>query len=454
MPLSRKNTAISLFAIVVIIAVSVVGYKYRGLIRMKMLEFLHSFDDEVAVAEEEGPPGAWWKARESSFAGSDSLSPLEREQIDLLRSIGYLPGYEEAPVDFGVTLYDTSLTSDGYNLIISGHGPGISLVDMNGEEVHTWFNSSVTIDRLWPEAQDKELPFEFWRRAHLYPNGDLLVMIEACGIILVNKDSDLLWYSQWNGAHHDVDIDGEGNIYTIGRYIHENSDYFPDKIIAEDYIIRLDSLGNETLRLSTLDVLASSRYAPVLRDMPDGGDVLHCNTIEFIRPDMLPEGYSGPFRPGSVLLSHRTIDLVCAVDLEEETVYWAESDLWDMQHQPNLMPDGTMMVLDNQGYNHLEEEQSTVIQFDPATGERIWYYQGDSEHPFYTIGSGSCQRLPNGNTLIVESMMGRAFEVTPDKQIVWEFYNPHRAGENNELIATLFDLVRIPSSSVDGWLER
>ena len=59
--------------------------------------------------------------------------------------------------------------------------------------------------------------------------------------------------------------------------------------------------------------------------MPDGGDVLHCNTIEYIRPEMLPEGYSGPLRPGSVLLSFRAIDLVCAVDLEEEIVYSANT---------------------------------------------------------------------------------------------------------------------------------
>jgi hypothetical protein len=35
-------------------------------------------------------------------------------------------------------------------------------------------------------------------------------------------------------------------------------------------------------------------------------------------------------------------------------------------------------------------------------------------------------RLPNGNTLIVESDAGRAFEVTAEGEIVWEFLNPDR----------------------------
>jgi hypothetical protein len=44
-------------------------------------------------------------------------------------------------------------------------------------------------------------------------------------------------------------------------------------------------------------------------------------------------------------------------------------------------------------------------------------------------------------------------EVTPDKTIVWEFVSPHRAGEDNELIATLFDVVRFERDFAASWLE-
>ncbi|HHX77017.1 MAG TPA: hypothetical protein GX697_01515, partial [Firmicutes bacterium] len=36
----------------------------------------------------------------------------------------------------------------------------------------------------------------------------------------------------------------------------------------------------------------------------------------------------------------------------------------------------------------------------------------------------SADRLPNGNTLITETIRGRVIEVTPDREIVWEFLNP------------------------------
>jgi hypothetical protein len=57
---------------------------------------------------------------------------------------------------------------------------------------------------------------------------------------------------------------------------------------------------------------------------------------------------------------------------------------------------------------------------------------------------GSVQRLPNGNTLISESENGRAVEVTREGRVVWEFCNPHRAGDHGELVAVLFEMIRLP----------
>jgi hypothetical protein len=33
--------------------------------------------------------------------------------------------------------------------------------------------------------------------------------------------------------------------------------------------------------------------------------------------------------------------------------------------------------------------------------------------------------LTNGNTLITEGNYGRIFEVTPERQVVWEYVNPY-----------------------------
>ena len=43
---------------------------------------------------------------------------------------------------------------------------------------------------------------------------------------------------------------------------------------------------------------------------------------------------------------------------------------------------------------------------------------------FYSQLISAAQRLPNGNTLITEGCFCRLFEVTPEKEIVWEYRAP------------------------------
>ena len=84
----------------------------------------------------------------------------------------------------------------------------------------------------------------------------------------------------------------------------------------------------------------------------------------------------------------------------------------------------------------------------------VWSYTGTTDFPFYSIANGASERLPNGNTLITESRDGRAFEVTPDKEIVWEFFNPNMTGKNNELIAAIPELIRLEYSDSFDWIQQ
>jgi len=61
--------------------------------------------------------------------------------------------------------------------------------------------------------------------------------------------------------------------------------------------------------------------------------------------------------------------------------------------------------------------------------------------------------LPNDNILISETSGGRAFEVTREKEIVWEYLNPNRGGEDNALIAVIFEVTRFPNAYVEDWLD-
>jgi hypothetical protein len=126
-----------------------------------MLSILHSLDDAPEIVEEQGsmnPPGIWSRI---SAPVDDNLTDVEKEQLELLRSLGYLSGYTEVPVEMGITVYDTTMACSGYNLVLSGNHSEALLMDMNGDAVHTWLNSEVTMYDLWPDAQEQDITFDF-----------------------------------------------------------------------------------------------------------------------------------------------------------------------------------------------------------------------------------------------------------------------------------------------------
>ena len=103
---------------------------------------------------------------------------------------------------------------------------------------------------------------------------------------------------------------------------------------------------------------------------------------------------------------------------------WGPGEL-DGPHMPTLLDDGRLLVFDN----GTDRDHSRIIELDPVSLEVTWEYRADPPSSFHSKWRGSSQRLPNGNTLICESDRGRVFEVTPEGETVWEFWNPDLRGE-------------------------
>ncbi len=68
--------------------------------------------------------------------------------------------------------------------------------------------------------------------------------------------------------------------------------------------------------------------------------------------------------------------------------------------------------------------------FSRADGERfgpseaIWSYTAPKKEDLFAFIMSGANRLPNGNTLICESVSGMIFEVTPKGETVWKYANP------------------------------
>ena len=171
-------------------------------------------------------------------------------------------------------------------------------------------------------------------------------------------------------------------------------------------------------------------------DDPDA-DFLHANFFHWMGQPTLARRDSF-YAPSNVLITLRKQDTIAMFDFEKGTLVWAwgQGELL-RPHDAAVLSNGNILVFDNR----TGEGASRVIELDPLAGEIVWEYPRGAASKFYSATRGTVQRFPNGNTLIGESGRGRAFEVTPEGDVVWEYRTPYR---NEEGRAAALRIERYP----------
>jgi hypothetical protein len=388
----------------------------------------------VSSQNPDAGPGRWKEFRSHRF--DPGLSDEQRERIEKLEAIGYASGSVEAPRRPVVPLHVPGRSDEGLNFYNSGHGPEAFLVDMQGTELRRW---RYPFRDAFPDHPlgDEEPAAAYWRRAELLSDGSLLAIFEGLGLIALDRDSKLRW-ARPIAAHHDLQHGPDGQIFVLTREAHLVPRVHATEPILEDFVSVLDREGRELHRVSILEAFERSPYREIFEQREQrSGDIFHTNSLRLLDGS---ESEHPTFRSGNVLISSRRLDTVAVIDLEAGSVVWALQGGFRRQHDARLLEGGSLMLFDNSGLG----QASRVLELDPESGETLWEYRGDDVAPFYSKWCGTAQRLPNGNTLITESDNGRSFEVTAAGEIVWEFHNPSRAGEDGRFIATLFELERLP----------
>jgi hypothetical protein len=115
------------------------------------------------------------------------------------------------------------------------------------------------------------------------------------------------------------------------------------------------------------------------------------------------------------LISLRRLDALIVIDPVSAQVVWAVHGPWRSQHDAQFLDNGHLLLFDNKG----SQGGSRILEYDPRTQAFPWIYPGKDDTPFFSNNRGQCQRLPNGNTLIVDSNGYRVFEVSPEHEVVW-----------------------------------
>ncbi len=383
------------------------------------------------------PDGRGW------VEGLGGLYGVARAESPNLGAIGYAPG--SAPprgTASGVTHFDAERAAPGVNLSTSGDRAEAELRALDGALLHTWALPYAAHKGLPPLEGEHQVP---WRRVLLLDDGGLLAIHDGRALVRIDRESRPVWASPIR-AHHDLALDRDPgrdgavvHVLTRGERIIDAVN--PRAPIVDDCVTTLDLDGNVLGELSLWDAFVNSEFAPMLDDLTVRvGDVMHSNTIEVL--DGRLAARHPAFRAGNWLLCARDLDLVFVVDPRSKRIVWLTGGPWRAPHHPTATHRGTLLVFDNLG----NAGDSRLVELEVSGGAVVSMWAPSDSSMFSTQFCGVATLLEGDNILVTESCRGRAFELAPNGDVVWEYVSPRRAGPEGRYVAALFEVERLERS--------
>ncbi|MFC1893897.1 DUF1566 domain-containing protein [Chloroflexota bacterium] len=411
-----------------------------------------------------------------------------------------------APTEPPSLVGDTSC--EGYTLFSSGQRT--VLVDMNGELVHEWpmdgspvkmLPGGSLLGRKGIRNDEATSPNQ---RSNFGGKG----VPDAIELIQVGWDGQEEWsFSNWDDdgtgtmmsrQHHDHQREGNPvGYYAPGQEFVEKGKTWilarknrvipeiSDKEIEDDVIYEVDWIGSLTGfewsaayhfdEMGFDDSAKEAIYSGLTFDEAKGSmDLFHINSMSLLGENHWYDGTNDErFNPENIIISSRNANFIAIISRMTGDIVWRvgpdfsegtdDCNLGQFvgQHNAHMIPrglpgEGNILVFDNggrsgyggpNGYPRYTKSYSRVVEFNPVTLEIVWQYGSEGgEESFFSRNISSAQRLPNGNTLITDGANGRIFEVTLDKESVWEFIAPSVGKKGN----AIYRAYRIPPEWVPG----
>ncbi len=359
---------------------------------------------------------------------------------------------EKSPNKAGTTIYKKEKAFPGYNLYASREKSIlVDLIDMNGALIHQW------------ELNNKKAHFRGPQVTPL-PDGSIFLTsqwtLQGWKKIDANSHTIATYDIPGKKAHHSsYCLKDGGFIGIVGNVLPM---LFQDLTlnVRQDSLIHVGPNGQliKTIPLSKLfaeDPTYQQRMkdaytlkkAKIARSKQKSVNLLfdpfHTNNIENLEWDI-----PGIAKKGSWLVTIRHLDKIIIVDPEKEKIVWQWGEnIISKPHDATFLKGDQILLFDN-GVN---KRSSRVIVLDLRSKKIVWQYGQKPGQEFYSPLRGSAQRLPNGNTLIADSNNGRAFEVTLDGEIVWEWFADFYAkGKQKGKRKAVYRIKRLPYDFFKG----
>ncbi|MCL5069721.1 MAG: aryl-sulfate sulfotransferase [Actinobacteria bacterium] len=317
---------------------------------------------------------------------------------------------------FGLTYYNEKKTYDGYTLFAPMWGNDTWLINMKGEIVHRWkFNK-----------RPGDFPYLLSNGNLIYPERlpiPKLLFTGGCGCdcLEVDWDNNLVWKYTDTEQHHLVLRLRSGNTLflriekvpsDIAKKIkggikgsEENGDIYGDSFreVTPDGNIVWEWKGYEHLDLDIFTICP----------LEERRDWTHANSC-FELPN------------GDLLTCFRNVDLLVIIDKKTKEIKWHwGKGILSHQHMASYLDNGNILCFNNgQHRQNGSMSYSSIVEVNPKTYKIVWEYLDKRPTSFYSAVISGAQRLSNGNTLVTDGVKGRIFEITKNKEIVWEYVSP------------------------------
>jgi len=319
---------------------------------------------------------------------------------------------------------------NGYTLLSPVEGKRVYLLDMKGVPVQSW-----------------EIPFALGSHAELLRNGNLLCAVKAPEgpladfegatgrLVEIDWDSRIVWRYEDLYMHHDFCRLANGNTIVL-RWVRT-----PSNVVDN---VKGGLPGTETRGVM---------WSDSLREIDPTGKVVwewlgyeHLDPkVDIICPlcfrNEWTHANSFVVQHSDILISLMKTNNVIIVSKETGETVWRWGGLLKLAHPIGVtwLDDDDVMVLGNSIHvPGMERGFSEILTVNRKNNNTVWEFRAPAMNEFYTSCKGGLQRLPNGNNLVCEGDKGHVFELTNDKEIVWElispFYNSSPTyGRNNML---------------------
>jgi outer membrane protein assembly factor BamB len=236
------------------------------------------------------------------------------------------------------------------------------------------------------------------------------------------------WYDHYISHHevHDADRleNGETAIIDMGN----------------DRAFTVDRAGDITWNWSATEHLAEGTEFYEEHGGPERGgpesDWTHMNDIDRLEN-------------GNYQLSIRNYDVLIEVDPETGEVVdtigeprervGSDALLYEQHNPHRLESQGTVLVANS--------EANEIIEVDVESEEVVWRFTGDDQS---IVWPRDADRMPNGHTLVTDSLGFRVVEVNRQGEVVWEYRVENSAGRGIPYEADRIGVSEEAASNVSG----